>query len=78
MSKSGVQNKKMIEVSNPMVAVTVTVVNIPRAAMMLQFDVNKEYGRADTEPDVLSVASFFRDVARGIKANHRASCEETG
>ena len=54
---------------NPMLPESSGVVNIPRAAMTLQFCVNEEYER--TELDVLGVSSLFCDVARGIETRHR-------
>lgn len=60
---------------NPMLPVREAVVNIPRAATMLQCGVNDGYERAGTGLDVLSVTSLFCDVTRRIEADHGPSCE---
>ena len=60
MSRSGVQNKKRIVVSNPMIPVARALVKIPRPATTLQFDVSGGYGggaRKDSTCLALRVSS---------------------
>ena len=61
---------------NPMVPVSVAVVSIPRAAMILQSNVN-EGCMWRRRRDVLGMPGFFCDVTGSVEASHRSSGIQT-